>query len=455
MKLRHFEIGIFVIAILARFLVAFWAYEANDNHSEVVLIILEKDQYPNAKDCWECFQPPLFYQVHAFIAQVFDNQTTISIHRQMQWLNFLFAVFCLFVYRRFLADLNLKPPLYLALLAFILWQPRLLGMSVQATNDSAMLLIGALCTMILLRTSRDKQWYPIIWAMLLAGLAAIIKGNGILLLISIPIASLIYWDDLQKEYRWMRTLFFASVLVGCTYLGGYIDKYQEFNNPFITNMEKASPPPFWQDQEWFGKRAGIRSIKSGYLKFPFTSLMETPYQINDEPEFPIHRTNFWTLLYANFYHVQFHNHPWTWRMDFFPWVNNVARALFVLGLLPLLLLLTGFVRAFYNSVGALFKRGRAAHIKEQQLHLALVLLFVVFVLKYSYDYRDFGNIKPLFLFPAFLSFVYLFQYGISTINHKTKRPTQWLIIWLWLVNLLFLLDTTGLIQTLQYHYSLL
>lgn len=455
MNSKHLQIVILVIAIIARFFVAFWAYEANDNHSEVVQIIQTTKSFPKLGDCWECFQPPAFYKFHAAIGSLFSNTSNIAIHRQMQWVNFIFSLLWILVVFKFLQKLNLNSQLHLTILAFTLWQPRILSMSVQATNDSFVVLIGAWFILMAIQFVKYRNifhWFSLI---LLAFAATIIKGNGILLFIAVVAISVLNWESFKPRLGIAYFILFFFFVSQAAWLGGYTSKFFNHGDPFITNLKKTSPPPFWEDEEWFGARAGIRSIKSGYLKFPYFSLFETPYQINDEAEFPIHRTNFWALLYGNFYHAQFHSHPFTWRMDYFPWVNHVARALFILGILPTLLLILGLFRTIIHSIKVHIRQDRNEAVRQKQVHTLIMLLFLVFVLKYSFDYRDFGNIKALFLFPAFLSFLFLFIDGIKYLNHKTKRSSKWLIVWLWLVNLLFLIDIAGLLQTLHYHYSLL
>ena len=52
---------IFIIALLLRFSLAVYNTQANDNHFEVIDIILKENKIPEREDCWECFQPKLFH----------------------------------------------------------------------------------------------------------------------------------------------------------------------------------------------------------------------------------------------------------------------------------------------------------------------------------------------------------------------------------------------------------
>ncbi len=429
-----------------RCFVTLWSYQANDDHSEPVLLYMETGIYPHADSCWECFQPPLFYKFHATLARATGSVDAYDVHRQMQWVNLLFSLLWVWVFLSFVRKIPLKTNVAMVTSCFVLWNPRLASLSVQATNDSIVILLGAAFTLFAwLWLNHGQHKYAALF-ILSAGVASILKGNGIVLILTaVPILLLAIGMHPGKSILKLSALL-LFVGIGSALLGGYYSKYEQFGTPFHINQEKAEPPPFSQDQEWFGKRAGIRSIRSGYLTFPFRALLDTPYQINDEPEFPVHRTNFWTLLYGNFYRVQFHNHPGSWRVLEASWSHDLARVIFVLGLLPTLLLIWGFVMSLVQVLR------RKEGWREHALHLLLAGVFLVFVLKYSYDYRDFGNIKPLFLFPAMLSYFFLFAKCVDTIAQKRERRANWLLIPIAVISSLFIADHIALLIQLHEHY---
>lgn len=437
-----------------RVLVAMWSYEANDDHSEPVLSYMQTGTYPAADSCWECFQPPVFYTFHVFLAKVTGSNDSYDIHRQMQWVNLIFSLAWVWVFLLFVRKIPLNPNVRRVSAAFILWNPRLAALSVQATNDSPVILLGACFTLLAwLWLSEKKNIYGV-WFILAAGAAAVVKGNGILLLIAALPVLLLGIRTIERSVVLKLSGLLIAVVIASAFLGGYVAKYKNYGTPFLINQDKASPPPLSRDEVWFGKRAGIRSVRSGYLKFPFRSLMETPYQINDEPEFPVHRTNFWTLLYGNFYRVQFHNHPGSWRVLDSAWSHNVARILFVLGLIPTTMLIFGVFRSCVLTIRRRREifNGADSEIRSHAFHLMMTLLFLAFILKYSYDYRDFGNIKPLFLFPAMLSMYYVFVGALNAIVKKWKRATRWILVPIFLIGFLFILDHIALLIQLYEHF---
>lgn len=436
------------IAIAMRFCIALYSTEANDDHSEVIQLILEHGTYPALKDCWECFQPPAFYRAHALIAGILGNSDNIALHRQMQWVNFLFALGTIFLVFRYIMKLELDRMLKLSILAFFLWNPRLASMSVQATNDSIQFFTGTLFLYLLERWIGNSKTGPFLLLALIAVFAASLKGNGLLLLVLLPTGILIARREIRPTLRLILPVYvllaWAIAFVG----GGYLDKLLRYNDPWITNMQKVDPPPLLEDQEWFGARAGIRSVRTGYFTFRLYDLLRTPYQLNDEPEFPKHRTSFLTLLYANFYHGQFANHPNTWKAEPGHWVHQSGRLLFILGLFPLFIFLGGVFQMFRS----IFRGGQSKERKVGAVHLANLGVFLAFLIKYSYDYRDFAHIKVLFLFPACLSMVYLTKTGLDLIQKSGPVRKMALIpILFWIVNGLFLLNVAGLIETLIHH----
>jgi hypothetical protein len=440
---------ILLIGAVGRLCVSIWASDANDDHAEVVLLILENDSFPDKDSCWECFQPPLFYYFHAGFAKLHPFHSVIDIHRQMQWFNLIASLLLLALIHLYIKRIDLDPSWKYILLAFFAWSPRMAAVGIQATNDGWVFLLSGLFCWQAYKYLEEPSLKRLAKIILWASLACIIKGNGILLMVAFTGFMVLSIPIQWSKKHLVKALTFWIMAVGVSALaGGYVSKYQKYHDPFAINQPKAAPPPLWEDEVWFEKRPGIRSVRSGYFSFPFGSLIETPYQVNDQPEYPKHRTSFFALLYANFYHAQFASHPWKWRLYDYSSVNNLARALFILGLFPFLIFIWGFLIDGYNSIKNHFSKNRTREQIKIQFEWMMFVLVLVFVFKYSYDFRDFGNIKAMFLFPAFLPMIGIFKRGLQRVFKLTEKPPHWVAVLFWSINILLILDVLFLILQL-------
>src|SRR5437868_9561035 len=88
---------IFFIALLLRFLLALINRDANDNHIDVVSWIVDKNEIPERKDCWSCYQPKLSYMASAGIVKAFHITAISGRVLAMQLLNVFFSFWILLI----------------------------------------------------------------------------------------------------------------------------------------------------------------------------------------------------------------------------------------------------------------------------------------------------------------------------------------------------------------------
>lgn len=135
---------------------------AYDNHYEPVQFILANGKIPSAADCWECYQPPLYYVVSAALCSVTQKAAATSAdsgeHVGRRTLQFVSLVagcvtlwVCVLIFRRF-SELAAHEALALSLVAFL---PRHIYMSAMATNDALTYLLASLAVYTALRPRRE------------------------------------------------------------------------------------------------------------------------------------------------------------------------------------------------------------------------------------------------------------------------------------------------------------
>ena len=405
--------------------------EAGDNHMEVARLILSTHRLPAKADCWECFQPKLFHYTVAVAWQGLglvhagtDGQILTA-----QGLNFLAGVMTLVVVWRFVRKIPLpNESSRVCAFALVALNPKLIGISAQATNDALAILFSTLslyCAWIFFQKQSVRSFLLIgLWLVL--GIST--KTNAWVTAIAIGLSLLLKaWA--QAEGR-RRTLTYAGVLVVAVPvltvanpLTQYLANYRQYGSPVLVNVGKPVPTPF-SDQP-LSYRPGILSARDGFFTFKFVELLKHPRIEQGYWNYPAHRTSFWTLLYGRAFSVHFDNWPRTWSTagdDGF-WLS---RGIFIFALIPTGLLLIGLAREGWAVLQGIVRRDAAALQSRCFGLFALVFAgYVAFVALYAFAYRDFPVIKAVFVFPALLAFPLLFLRGAEWLRIQPSKWPDW------------------------------
>jgi hypothetical protein len=419
----------FIISAALRLGLSLVNREANDPHMEVVQYILTHGNLPTKDDCWECFQPKLYHVLVAEFIKV-SNLSDSDAHILIANLfSFTVGLLTLAVIWRFLTQFPLQNELlrWLAF-AFVAFNPKLIGISSQATNDSLLILFSTLAlhqTWLFLQTLGGSQISttehaehaekikssafsahsaintPIIHFALLTLfviLTASTKTNGwvtfVIILLTLLIRVLIDPKNrLRLETYLLAYLIIIPLFVTLNPLNQYIVNNQKYGAPVVVNINRAPPPALFEKTPT--NKPGILSVQDGFFTFKFASLLATPY-INYDPDNPLpHRTSFWTQLYGRAHSLNFDNWPGTWRSDD-PSGFPLRRAIYILALIPTALLLAGAVIQILRKDSA------------NSLFLLAFLGYVGFVVLYAFMYREYPVMKAVFTYPALIAFPVLF-----------------------------------------------
>lgn len=435
---------VFVLCLIVGIAGRFWGAqvnrESNDDHVEVVQRIITHQSISHRDSCWECFQPPLFYKVNATIALWRGKTSRTDITRQMQFENFLFSLLSVYLIFLLLKHEKIPRKIQLLITGFWLINPALFSSGIQSTNDTIIIFLGTLATYWLLRFIWFREFRYIFGFLIVITLAPLFKGSGIAVFL-IGALLMIITLLVLKKYRALLLGLTASLYL-LVFHSHYTHNYRQYGDPFTINQDKTGAPPFFDNGQEFWKRPGITSVWSGYFKLRAGSLLRTPHNINSGDDYPIHRTSFWAQMYGSFFHAQFLFHPQSWASRH-PDLLNIARITFVLGLLPVLIFLTGVFTELRRLIVTAFNKDHKQLTIISLLHFAMVFGFLAFNIKYSYDYRDFGCIKAIFMLPAMMSITWFFYKGLNRIPKGKIKQTAHVILWcivlLCTINDLFLL----------------
>jgi hypothetical protein len=437
-KFKIIFLVVFLLSVLLRLGLTLVNRQANDDHMEVVSIILMTHRLPTMQDCGECVQPKLF---HFTVAKIIEglglaNAPHVTHVLVAQLINFLAGVIILIIIWLLIKDLPFKSE-KLKLLAFSLaaLNPALIGINAQATNDTFAILFSTLAlyfTYVFLQRQKIKTFLSILFFTLL-GISTKthvwVTAIAILMVFFIQV-----W--IRKEQR-IRTVIFSvmffltvPVLTFLNPLSQYIANYQEYGTPASINVPM---PPF---PNWINYtpgcdlgqpycRPGILSIQSGFFTFMFDKLLKYPRVTHEIENYPQFRISFWSMLYGGAHSVHFFNYPPTWSTTGTQGFMLI-RGILLLALIPTSLLILGVAMETFYVLKSIFKRDLpTAQMTGYGLFVISFIGYVLFVALYTMLYRDFAFMKAIFVFPALLVFPVLFLRAGEPLYGFLSKHIRW------------------------------
>jgi hypothetical protein len=387
---------------------------ANDDHIEVVQRLMHGGPQPDVRSCWECFQPKFFHQVCARLAEVLSLTTRDEIIVAAQVLNVLLGTAVLLLGYELIYRLTADRLTRFMAASWLALNPALLGINVQATNDTLVILAGAVVIVSLhawLVAGAGSRG-PLAIAIVAAALAPHIKGNGLVVAaVAVALIIAIAWmkSGRGRAFRVATiVLVFVAILAGASRVNRSYQANRALTGSWLSiNMRPEPLPSFFRHSEV--RRPGVTSIASAYFTFRPVDLLRTPYVPGQARPYPLHKTSLWSQLYGRTYVLHFEQAPRAWANRSTAALTT-ARILLVLGLLPAGLVAVGLIRTL--------RQPRQLTL-EAVVFLAFVVAFLTFVGYYSARYRDVATMKAIFILPAVTAFLFFYVKGLS---HWLNRP---------------------------------
>jgi hypothetical protein len=310
----------------------------------------------------------------------------------------------------------------LLVFALVALNPDFIGINSQATNDTFVILFGTMSVYLLWKYLKTKSFISALLLALCTALAVISKGSGLVVFVAVIIC---LSARLIVTFRQRRKTFYYSIAfllissfttVSILYFSPYYEYFQKYGTFIVINRQKAQPPYLFKNT--FPERPGITSVVSGYFTFHFIDLLKTPY-VTNFGEYSLHRTSLLSQLYGRAFSVHFARWPEGWvNLDI--GVINLTRTIFILGLLPFAILVTGIIESLTKIVGK-FVGDNAKEKNVDWIFSVVFILFIAMIVIYTYRYRDFSLMKTIFLYPAMLSFVYFLMVGLESFKKLLRN----------------------------------
>ena len=450
---------IFFLSSLLRFTLAIVNREANDDHLEVVRMIMKEQRLPEIDDCLECFHPKLFHYTLALIfeALAIDVNDVTSQTILAQLLNTTLGTILILIIWNFLQSLSIEQEsLKLSTFALVAFNPNLIGINAQATNDTLAILFATLAiysTWLFLKQEQGIQFMAVV---LFISLGIATKTNIFVTALAILFA--LFVKAFMKQQRiifYSAALFLPMVLTLSFFnpLTQYRTNYQNFGSAVGMNKPKQPFPAFFEKS--YVARPGIVSIQDGIFTFKFISLLKDPRLTNNAEGYPAHRTSLWTQIYAHANSVHFDNWPISWSTK---GTENfsLTRGIYLLALLPFTMIVLGAVISLVEFLRILFKiyPGSLGAV-DYGLFDAVCWAYMAFIVLYALQFRDFSMMKAIFIYPGLLAFMVLFVKSGNAIQHLLKEKKWFLATLSVVVTVLVILYSMDIYTLSKHLYSLL
>ncbi len=468
-------VSILLLAFALRVPLAVINHSANDNHFEVVrLMFANNGEMPQRDSCKQCYHPPLYYTVvyHSIrgVESVLQHSLE-NVQREHigQYLNVLAGIGTLSILYLFLSRLRISVTTRLIIFALLAVNPRFTAINIQMTNDSFVIFFGVFASNVLWRYLQTRQRRNLVFAAIGVLLAILTKGTGILLfLFSVVVLMIVLLFSFFTDRQMFRRTFFDSVLfvliifLGVVLFSPYYHYYKAKEPIFAINREKGVAPALLHRAS-FDEKTSVVSLYDAYATFHIKALLQYPLLTrkttildsngNIIPS-ALPRTSLWTNLYARWNVIQYEKRPRAWKNTSTK-TRVLTRGIYLLGLVPLGLLFYGFLVQGLSFLKKIRQEKMRAFLRDYTwFFFGGVAIFLLFIIKFSYDYPIFPTMKAIYLFPGLLFFVYFFAHGLEASFSRLWHSRYGRVMFLGICGMLFVLflfyifDIMLLLQTL-------
>jgi hypothetical protein len=391
---------LFLLAVALRVVGATFNLEANDPHIEVSQIMAFEHRVPADGETWEAFQPKLYHAAVAAVIAVLPPGAGQWHMLAAQWVSCLAGVATLWLVLSLLNELPLSQQSRTLTFALVAFNPKMIAISIQATNDAFVVLFGTLALVGGWRYLRAARWRD--WLMTTAGvlLVCVSKANGIPVALAVAVLwlfALLPAGAPRGRILAGGMLALAAFAAFVPIAGGFWERFRATGSAVYIPMDPAFPLHF--SDPTLSRRPGIISVVDSYLTFRLPDLLTHPVVSNAADDYAANRTSLWSFAYASALTHHYDNYPPSWQADT-PTVRMLLRGIYLAGLLPVLVLVMGYVASMRNSLAGLFRWRLGPPWGPDALLAAAGSASLAFLVAYTWQYRDFGCMKPIFCYPA-------------------------------------------------------
>jgi len=427
---------ILLLAVGARLAFSLTNLYAEDNHYQVIELLLAKGQYPAVGECWECFQPPAFYKLAASwlssVAGVGVATGGVRGIHTVQVLNSLLGLGTLLAILFWLTRLGLSRATIAFTLALVALNPRFVVINGQVANDTLAIGLATVALLGLHLFYLERRARYLYVSALATTLATLTKGSALPCLGVFTACLLLFPPAGVTLSLFRRGTLVLGVWLFAFFGGAYYSNVVEFGTPFVLNYGRSVdenyprnaylPLVFDHDEyysaEFAPKRPAWGAVSwESYVTFRPLSFLSEPW--NDKSRdaalgkqrSPDHMRSLWTQVFARANAIGFHPEPK-------PYGNTSAashqltRALFLCALAVLVVVLSALLRAG-PALARDIRSSWPSRTVEHPAFVPFVAFFAsaAFAIAYNLRLGHFAATKAVYYFPAMAAYLYFFATG--------------------------------------------
>ena len=331
------------------------AWNSFDNHFEPISLIMSTGAIPHLNSCFECYQPPVFYAISAFFAQIVlvFGITGVYLVKVLQSLSCFYGILHLAVIYLILRKLPLSDFARIIAFATVCFLPQHIYISAMNSNDTISYLAVSFCLYLFLAAYEWNLALPWLVLLSIAVTATIFTKYTALAIIPAMMLTLVIMRLRRAIVSTKKMLIAAGVifLLPLACLGFYCASN-------VRNYGSALP---WNNAILNPAQTQPKAEKINFFDFHPAGVMKNTII------YPGILGSFWTQLYAKMWFdfepkfLYFTDRNDSWWDGYYRWIRGEAAfpagvmrfslftrflefCLLMLGLVPLLLLIAGIVR---------------------------------------------------------------------------------------------------------------
>lgn len=413
-------LALLVLGALLRLILA-WVnppMNAFDDHFVPIQMIMQSGDIPGKRDCWQCYQPPIFYYSSALIGLAATKLGLAASHvpKLLQMLACVYAVLGLWLVYLILNRLPFSNFSRFVAFAVICLLPRHIYMSAMHSNDSLAVMLVALCLYLLLRAMDKGFSLRNILALSTAMVAAIFTKYTAFVVLPMALVAVILLAKQGTTLSRAKLIQLAglTLLLPLLLLGGYMYNNQQVYGELLPWNDRIVDTARIQA----GAKGGI-----SFLDFKPWTVLEAPLVL------PANVGSFWTLIHGRMWFdmepkfILLTERDLPWWQRYFGWLRGhnafpdsiklsmftrvTGAGLVLLGLFPLALMLLGGVRLLRGITGRPNAASGVGSTAAAAL-LVLILFNVAGIIALAMKAPAYSSIKAIYFLtslPAAAAFI--------------------------------------------------
>jgi len=409
--------AILLPALALRIALASVNLDANDRHHHAVQQMIEKKSLTSYKDCAQCYHPKLFHGTAAVLQLAFKIDSEEQQKSSGQFLNVLAGMILLLILWIWLNGLTWPPLVKLLVFGLIALNPKLIAINAQYTNDTFVFLFAAIAILGTWRLMHEYGRFNM--AMIAIGCigAGLSKGSGIPLTFALLLFLSIYFL-VSKRGAAMRSVLITTLLfiLIVPLAGNYIQNFKDSEQVLGLNGEYSPPSSFYKKS--YVDRPGVILVVHSYMTFRFIDLVKHPFIVNSHKDYAPNRTSVWSQVYGRSVSARFDQWPKSWISQEQS-VLRTSRILIILGIIPLLIGLYGFMFTGIQLLKGLVERRFDKNWLSDLLMFLVIGSMIAVLLKLTWQHRDFCTMKAIYIWPGLMAILYFLGTGMSELLKKS------------------------------------